>query len=161
MYYSPDVNRCNTNLKYGVSDNIYTCAYVCLYTMNDCMCVYYVCMYTCVYVCMHAYILYTHACIHRHTYATQFGGGWLWRIETISPCLWCISIWIWSCSFPYVMQSNQEKPITFACRTLNNIEQKFSQLEKEALAIIGSFTIIYMVGNSKSSQITSLFHFYS
>ena len=56
------------------------------------------------------------------------------------------------------MDDNSEKPITFASRTLAKVEQKYSQIEEEGLAII--FAVknsinICMDGPSLSIQTTS------
>ena len=64
----------------------------------------------------------------------------------------------------HLMDDGRERPIAFASRTLNPAEKKYSQLEKEALAIIfagKSSIIISMANTSQYNRTINHYPFYS
>ena len=53
------------------------------------------------------------------------------------------------------MEDGNEKPIAFTCRTLSDVEKKYSQLEKEALTIVFSVKRFYQYLHGRQFSICS------
>ena len=55
----------------------------------------------------------------------------------------------------HVTPEGKHRPIAFASRSLNKHEKGYSQIDKEALAIMSVFICIYMAGISQYGETTS------
>ena len=64
-----------------------------------------------------------------------------------------------SCVISHIMEDGTERPISYASHTLYPAEKNYSQLDKEAAAImfgVRKFTHIFMEGDLKFTRITNL-----